>query len=133
MAGGRPSSYTAETATEIAELLSDGMSLRTICAREGMPTRVTVFKWLREYPEFLSQYTHAREAAADGFAEDIIEIADTATNKEDAPAIKVRVDARIWVASKLKPKVYGNHQAVAITGSENGPLQIVVASKVMDL
>jgi len=39
-------------------------------------------------------------------AGEIIELADTST-PENYNAVKNRVDARKWVAAKLKPKVYG--------------------------
>jgi hypothetical protein len=123
---GRPSLFTPELAAQICEMLAEGQSLRKICEAPEMPSRSSVLLWLRESPEFSSQYARAREACADLLAEDIIAIADEAKSKEDAPAIKVRVDARIWVASKLKPKVYGNHQAVAIGGADGGPIQVVI-------
>ena len=125
---GRPSSYSSEIAARICDGIAIGMSLATICAPDDMPARSTVFLWLSENREFLDFYTRAREAAADYLAEEIIGIADQARDKEDAPAIKVRVEARMWVASKLKPRVYGNIAAIQHTGADNGPLQIIIQS-----
>jgi len=44
---------------------------------------------------------------ADKFADEIVELADSATPR-DAHVIRLRVDSRKWVASKLLPKVYGD-------------------------
>lgn len=125
---GRPTSFTTDIAERICDEIADGKSLRTICKSDEFPARRTVLYWLAnpDNVAFVRQYERAREAAADCFAEDIIEIADQARNKDDAPAIKVRIDARIWAASKLRPKVYGNHQAVALTGNEGGPIQVII-------
>lgn len=121
---GRPSMYSEELADAICALISEGKSLRSICGREDMPCRLTVFRWLREYQGFCDQYAHARDAAADWYAEEIIEIADTAVDKEDAPAKKLRVDARMWVAAKLKPRVYGTNTRQELTGADGGPIEM---------
>lgn len=101
---GRPSKYTPELAAEICEQIADGNSLRKICAASDMPARRTVEYWLRDKDDFLRQYARAREEQADFYADEIIEIADTET---DSNIARVRIDARKWVASKLKPKKYG--------------------------
>lgn len=121
---GRPSKYSEDVADTICALISEGKSLRSICEREDMPCRLTVFRWLREHQGFCDQYAHARDAAADWHAEAIIEIADTAVDKEDAPAKKLRVDARMWVAAKLKPRVYGTNTRQELTGANGGPIEM---------
>lgn len=106
----RPSDYTQELTDVICAELASGKSLRAICREESMPCMTTVFKWLREKPEFAQQYTRAREEQADTHADEILEIADSVD--EDANSRRVRVDARKWIASKLKPKKYGDKLAV---------------------
>lgn len=120
MPAGRPSDYTPEAADEICQRLADGESLRSICLGDGMPRQSTVFRWLAAREEFREQYVRAREAQAEYLADQIIEIADDSANDyemtEDGPRVnheivarsRLRVDARKWVASKLKPKVYGD-------------------------
>ena len=117
MAGGRPSSYSDEIADAICEKLSEGQSLRKICLSEDVPDKATVFRWLASNQQFRDQYARAREAQADALADEIIDIADDGSNdflgedeKYNGDAVarsKLRVDARKWVAAKLKPKVYG--------------------------
>ena len=64
-AGGRPSEYTREIAEEFCNRLSEGLSMRTVCKADDMPSGVTIFKWLRDYPEFLKQYEQAKVNSAD--------------------------------------------------------------------
>lgn len=133
--GGRPSSYTQEIADRICSELVDGKSLRTICKADGMPSCQTVYSWLRTRPEFLEQYARAKEDAADAFAEEMLDIADEATNDwmavndpdnpgyrfngEHVNRSRLRVDTRKWIAAKLKPKKYG--EKVAVGGADDMP------------
>ena len=73
---GRLSSYTPEKAAIICELLSDGGNLRSICQNPDLPSVPTLFKWLNEHPDFLEQYTRAREIQADTYAAEIVELSD---------------------------------------------------------
>lgn len=126
-----------------------GESMRTVCAIEGMPSMSTVFKWLREIPEFTQQYTRAKEESADVLAEDIISIADDGTNdtyKRDLgdgteseevnfdhiQRSKLRVEARKWIAAKLKPKKYGDKIQQEHVGANGGPLFVIQAPKRID-
>ncbi len=110
---GRPSEYTQEVADTICECLALGMSLRKICEQEGMPSKSTVFNWLGIHPLFLDQYRRARELQAETHVDDIIDIADGAT---DSGLAKVRIDARKWHASKIAPKKYGDRVALEHEG-----------------
>lgn len=106
MPGGRPTDYGDEVVDLICSRLAVGESLNRICKDADMPAMSTVFGWLSKYPEFLEKYTRAREAQAETHADRIIEIADDADI--DANHKRIMVDARKWVASKLKPKRYGD-------------------------
>jgi hypothetical protein len=70
-----------------------------------MPAASTVFKWLADNSSFVEQYAHAREEQAETMAGQIVAIADDETLPSDSRRIKI--DARKWVAAKLRPKVYG--------------------------
>jgi hypothetical protein len=121
---GRPSDYTPETANAICTLIVDGMSLRSICKRDGFPDVSTVYRWLANHEDFCEQYARAKEDQADTLADDIIDIADDGSNdyvtktREDGSTYetvdydhiarsRLRVDSRKWIAAKLKPKKYG--------------------------
>lgn len=116
---GRPSKYSDEMAEKICEKIANGRSLRSICAEDGMPTTSTVCKWLNENKEFSEQYARARDKQADYFAEEIIEIADSAEAESAAVAkAKLQIDARKWAASKIAPKKYGDKQEIDVKSSD---------------
>lgn len=120
----RASSFTQAIADTICTRLADGQSLREICRDEEMPSQSMVFRWLADNDTFREQYARAREAQADRFADEILEIADDGSNdwmlrkvgEEDVEVAnhehisrsKLRVDARKWLMSKMAPKKYGD-------------------------
>jgi hypothetical protein len=114
--------FEQSIADEICDRLIAGESLRKITLSEHMPAASTIFKWLATVPKFAEQYARARDAQADTLADEILDIADDGSNdwmggkdeesgsnyNGDAVArSKLRVDARKWIAAKLKPKKYG--------------------------
>jgi len=114
MPGGRPTDYSLELTAAICERLAVGESLRSICRDDAMPSMASIFLWLSKHPEFSEQYAHAREAQAESHADRIVEIADDDTI--DPNHKRIMVDARKWVASKLKPKRYGDKAEVEHKG-----------------
>lgn len=139
---GRPSAYSQELADQICERLSNGESLRSICSLDAMPSQSMVFRWLTAHPEFREQYALAREAQADMLVDQILEIADDGRNdtymddngnvRTDTDVIarsKLRVEARKWMAGKLRPKVYGDKQTTELTGPNGGPVEFSVITR----
>lgn len=116
---GRPTDYTKDMADKICEKIANGRSLRSICAEDGMPPMKTIYRWLEANEEFRHQYARAREKQADYFAEEIIEIADSAEAESAAVSkAKLQIDARKWAASKIAPKKYGNKQEIDVKSSD---------------
>jgi hypothetical protein len=100
-----PEGYGQDTIETICEMLADGKSLRAICREEGMPSTSTVCKWLAKNPDFAEQYTRARELQADALFDDILDIADKGLIALDAAEDRrIQIDARKWMAGKLKGK-----------------------------
>jgi len=141
---GRPSEFNQEVADRICERLADGESLRSICSGDDMPNKATVFRWLGQFSVFSDQYTRAREVQADALFDDVLSIADNSKNdwmesngKDDAGWMlngdnirraQLRIDARKWMAGKLRPKKYGEFKAVELTGANGGPVVIQATS-----
>ncbi len=123
MPGGRPTDYSPELTARICERLAIGESLRSICRDDEMPSMASIFLWLGKYPEFSEQYTRAREAQAEAHADRIVEIADDDTL--DPNHKRIMVDARKWVASKLKPKRYGDKAEVEHSGNVGLTVNVV--------
>jgi hypothetical protein len=107
----------------ICEQMSLGKSLSTAIKAEGMPSYHAVMLMIKSSPEFRVMYEKAIENRADRLAEEILELADEQMpDGLEGPLAsawvqqkRMQVDARKWVASKLKPKVYGDRIDVAVT------------------
>lgn len=119
---GWQSLYTPELAAHICEQIATGRSLVSITRDPGVPTYPTIMEWLKAHDVFASMYRQAKEDQADTLADEIIAIADSVKDAGPADSAKVnaarlRVDARKWVAAKLKPKVYGDRIEAALSGA----------------
>ena len=98
--------FSEALAEDICSRISLGVSLRSICECEGMPSIETIRLWKLKNPEFLAQYAQARQAQADYLSEECLSIADNST-PETAAVDRLRVDTRKWYAGKMHPRVYG--------------------------
>ena len=113
--------FSEPLADTICERIARGESLNSILREPGMPSYQAVCLWLRKNEQFAAAYRQARIDQADTLADQILEIADQA-KAEDAQVARLRVDARKWVAAKLKPQVYGDK--LLHTGSDGyGPIE----------
>ena len=135
---GRPSKYTNKLADKICQMIAQGQSVRSICSKKDMISMQTFFRWLRENDKFREQYAHACEERSCVHAEEIIEIADDATNDymeqhdesdeltgyklngENIQRSRLRIDTRKWLMSKLNPKVYGDKLDMTTNGNDIG-------------
>ena len=77
-----------------------------------MPVMDTMWRWIREKRDFSEQYAVAKQESADALIEDILDIADDSAG--DVPRDRLRIDARKWIASKLKPKKYGDKASLDV-------------------
>lgn len=126
--------FSEDVALAVCGHISLGLSLRKIENIKGMPTKSAVMMWLLQGETlkaagdvkdpkavFVDQYARAREVQADSLADDIITIADesqydqttdddgkTIVNFEHIQRDRLRVEARKWLAGKLRPKKYGD-------------------------
>lgn len=105
------------------------------------PDYATVMRWIATKEEFRNNYVRAREDQADYYADQIVDIADDdgldididETGKpvvkgENIQRAKLRVDARKWVASKLKPKKWGDKQQFEHSGEIKVPdIKVIIS------
>jgi len=137
---GRPTDFTQDLADTICERIADGESLRAICSEPEMPNKATVFRWLGKDPAFSDQYARARDEQAETLFDEILDIADDGRNDwmekhasdgsvggwiENGEAIRrsvMRIDARKWMAGKLKPKKYSEKMVLA--GDADNPVVV---------
>ena len=123
MTQGRPTLYSDDIADLICEQIAQGKALASICRdNEDMPDPRTVYRWLRDNEVFCQNYTRSKEDQADLLAEQVLEVAD---NDDLEPHDKrVRVDARKWLASKFKPKKYGDR--LDLGNADDKPLTVEI-------
>jgi hypothetical protein len=104
-----------------------------------MPCLRTVFNWLRVHESFVQQYARAKEESADALSDEMLEIADDGRNDwmkrnaeddagwvangENVQRSRVRIDTRKWLASKLKPKKYGDKVDLTHAGADGGAIK----------
>ena len=110
-----PKQFDEGIREDVCKGLMDGKSLVDICNQKGMPSRDTVYDWIKSDASFSDMYARAREIGLDKEADEIRELADNGTN-EDAAIIRLRMDARKWRLSKMLPRKYGDR--VDLTSSD---------------
>ena len=130
--------WTAKPEDAIRELVefvaTNGVDghLAAFCRLKGIKYPALLY-WLNADEKRSELYARAREDRADVIADEIVGIADEIEVEEvkgpdgeilgvrmDATAVarnRLRVDARKWVASKLKPKTYGEKADVTVTAA----------------
>lgn len=141
MAGKRPSKKTPQIVDEIMESIADGVPLREICRRDGMPNWRTVYDWLEADEELAARFARAREIGFDAIAEETLEIADDGTNDwverkrqdgsvdtvldgEHVQRSKLRIETRLKLLAKWSPKKYGDKQQVEVGNKDGEALEI---------
>lgn len=128
--------FNQEKADDICIALEDGASLRKAAESVGESAR-TVLNWTKANPEFLTQYTRAREIGYLHLADTLLNISDEAEVEArydgddvrlelNATAVarnRLRIDTRKWLLSKMLPKLYGDK--LQVQGDEDNPIRTI--------
>lgn len=132
---GFQTSIEADKLEAILTGLANGEPLRQICRREGFPAASTIVELAQRDQAFGERYAHARSLGCDLIFEEILEISDESTNDwmereglqvanhEHISRAKLRIDARKWMLSKMRPDKYSDKQLVETSGPNGGPQQ----------
>lgn len=140
---GRPKEYSNDDYFAVLLRMESGETLAAICAEDGTPSESSVRMWKNSCEEYLLAYTRAREEQQHSWADQIVEIADDATNdyvekvrkdgskqilfdKEAVMRSQLRVDTRKWLMARLAPKSYGDKTALELSGKGGAPLIPVI-------
>ena len=135
---GRPPIFTPEIEALFLEGIARAISVRALCALHKVD-QTTFFRHLEASEEFRQQYARAKERCADFMAEEILEIADDSSgdvktvvradgsefetmDAEFVARSRLKVDARKWLAAKLRPKVYG--EKIEHSGDKDNPITL---------
>ena len=139
---GRPSTYTQKAADEICRRMALGETLKKICRDEHMPTQTGVASWRQKRPEFDVRFVRAREEQLLTWADDNIDLIDSAEmgynvkvsldspdlekieedgfvtfrfRKHHLEHAKAMVHERKWLMTKLLPAVFGDRLNIDAT------------------
>lgn len=130
----RPIVFDAESIwPKLLQDIAGGASLTAALQRlRPSPSYWWAKDQLRRHPELRAIYAEACEDRADRLAEQLLELADTPIPEGlDGPGksawvqqLRLKVDARKWIACKLKPRQYGDridmevrHTSISITAA----------------
>ena len=106
----------------IIDAVSNGIPTRRILDQLGVGVG-TWYDKLAADKALAERYARAKQDAADALADEIQSIADQAPEKAEgrvdsgwAQWQRTRIDAKKWIAAKLKPKSYGDSQLIEHSG-----------------
>lgn len=113
-----------ETTAMLCKRVSEGESMRKICKDVDMPSVATFLRWVHDDSEIGMMYKAALQMRAAAMAEDLKEHCDELENEKDisserVQAMKVVINTKQWIMSRLLPKVYGDHKTIEHTGDVN--------------
>jgi hypothetical protein len=124
---------TPENADRVCDLLEQGRTLRQIAKELGFVSEAEIVRWGNDREralEFTQRYARAMVARWERMADETIDIAHEFV-KEDVNGhtdtgrvqqLRLQIDTRKWLLSKVLPKKYGDKVTTEVTGDPNAPL-----------
>jgi hypothetical protein len=130
-----PTRYNSKLVLLICErIATTPQSLAKICQAEDMPSIATLFRWLRDHPDFNELYSKAKVVQAELLIEEALDLVDDSSNDlivssddrlvPNLAAFKrcmIKVEYRKWLASKLLPRKYGHHLHLSAAAATTSP------------
>lgn len=113
-----------ETTVELCKRIAGGESMHKVCKDVDMPSISTFLRWVHDDAEIAMMYKGALQIRAASMAEDLVKHCDELEFEKDlsterVQAMKVVINTKQWIMSRLLPKVYGDHKTVEHTGDVN--------------
>jgi len=110
---------------KMLEHITEGKSLMS-ATREAKMSYATAMYQLRNNPELQSKYREAIAERGDYLADELVDLSDEMPPEGLDPQLinawvnrqRLRIDARKWTASKLRPKVWGDKIDVSVTHTQ---------------
>lgn len=113
----------------VCDKLAQGLSMRAICAEQGMPDRRTIERWMADDAEIAASIARARAVGLDERAEQAVEDAKTA---QDPAKGRLAFDAERWYLSKIAPKKFGEAALLKVAGADGeGPVKTTSITREM--
>lgn len=130
---------TPELEDLVLERMSEGESLRSICADPAVPVSEGAFrKRTLSHPEFAARYLIAQQLQMHAWAEDILAIADDdkrdfslengqlLVNGEHINRSRLRLDARKWLMARICHKQWGDKVSQEHSGPAGGAVPVTL-------
>lgn len=114
----------ADRVKQILDKIFEGAWLKDALEKNE---REPFYKYLDEFPESARLYDRAQQVRAELVVDEIIEIADDHT--ADPQHNRNRIDARKWVASKMRPTKYGDRIDVNVTATVDLTAALMAAER----
>jgi hypothetical protein len=121
---GRPKVYPDDSPIwqYLIDRITAGRSLSSVLREDDMPVLQTVQLKMERDEQYRAKYDKAVQDRADRLADEIMDLADeTMPEHLQGPGAsawvqqkRLQVDARKWIASKLKPRTYGDRLDVSV-------------------
>ena len=144
--------YSTAMTSRILYRLMGGESIKAMTRDPSMPSSATIYKWLHEYPDFAAAYKIARQAQAEHFAEEVVEIADelpvyrdaqgnVILDKEGKPTFdinllkhnEIKIKARQWAAAAYNRKRYGQVKEVSENTEDVVTIEQTSSARLMEI
>lgn len=133
--------YTPDVASEICDRLANAEGLWSICRDPHMPSRQSVFNWVRDNEEFRARYEAAMAVSVDAMADDADHVSRDASrdyreiptrdggvamqfDHEHVQRSKLIVDTLKWRAAVLAPHKYGDRVALQALDERGKPARM---------
>ena len=136
---GRPVKWPPEHPVwqEIIGRVSAGKALSTVLADPGYPTWVSFHAMMDQDDKLRAAYEKAVQDRADKLADEILQLSDEPMPEHLEGAMasawvqqkRMQVDARKWIASKLKPRTYGDRIDMTVRDERISVIDALEAAK----
>lgn len=109
----------------ILDQIANGRTLTSIVAEPDMPSYAWCTLQLRNDPPLKERYEQAVDSRVEFMASEFVDLADSqmpegldgAAQSAWVQQLKLKLWARTWIISKLKPRKYGDRLDVSVTNT----------------
>ena len=133
--------YSKEIAEEICDRIANGGILSKICALDGMPDRLSFYRWMASHADLANAYARARLLWADWWAEKALlisldgtgdifldETGKSVVDHANIQRARLQAEQIRWTVGKYAPRVYGDKPEPIDAG---GPMKVMRIERVI--
>jgi len=119
--------YSEECSNEILNRIAEGQMLTKVCTEEGMPDRLTFYRWMIARPPLANAYARARLMWADWWAERVLQLSldgsgdiyldeagKSVVDHANVQRARLQADTIKWLVGKYAPRVYGEKSTLEL-------------------